>query len=52
MLKLQQYYPATNLPGLASNFSVPVPSTASYNQTVDRIDQNIGDKIRLYVRAH
>jgi len=51
-LKLQQYYPATNLPGLASNYSVPVPSTGNYDQTVDRIDQNIGDKIRLYVRAH
>ena len=44
--------PAPNLPGLASNFSVAVPNTASYNQTVDRIDQNIGDKIRLNVRAH
>jgi hypothetical protein len=51
-LKLQQYYPASNLPGLTSNFSVPVPNTARYNQTVDRIDQNIGDKIRLYARAH
>src|SRR5579872_5479370 len=51
-LKLQQYFPASNLPGLASNLSVPVPSTASYNQTVDRIDQNIGDKVRLYARAH
>jgi hypothetical protein len=51
-LKLQQYYPAPNLPGLASNFAVPVPNTASYNQTVDRIDQNIGDKIRLYARGH
>src|SRR5260370_748957 len=51
-LKLQQYYPAANLPGLTSNFSVPVPNTARYNQTVDRIDQNIGDKIRLYARAH
>ena len=51
-LKLQQYYPASNLPGLQSNFSVPVPNTARYNQTVDRIDQNIGDKIRLYARAH
>ena len=49
--KLQQYYPATNLPGLASNYSVPVPTTISTDQTVDRIDQNIGDKIRLYVRA-
>ncbi len=51
-LKLQQYYLAPNLPGLASNFSVPVPSTQKYDQTVDRIDQNIGEKIRLYVRAH
>ena len=25
--KLQQYYPATNLPGLSSNYSVPVPTT-------------------------
>jgi hypothetical protein len=51
VLKLQQYYPATNLPGLASNYSVPVPTTISTDQTVDRIDQNIGDKIRIYVRA-
>jgi hypothetical protein len=50
--KLQQYYPASNLPGFASNLSVPVPTTISTNQTVDRIDQNIGDRIRLYVRAH
>src|ERR1017187_9600431 len=50
--KLQQYYPAANLPGLSSNYSVPVPTTIGTDQTVDRIDQNIGDKIRLYVRAH
>jgi hypothetical protein len=52
VLKLQQYYPATDLPGFASNYSVPVPLTISTNQTVDRVDQNIGDKIRLYARAH
>jgi hypothetical protein len=52
VLKLQQYYPATNLPGLASNYSVPVPTRISTDQTLDRIDQNIGDKIRIYVRAH
>jgi hypothetical protein len=51
VLKLQQYYPGTNLPGLASNYSVPVPTTINTDQTVDRIDQNIGDKIRLYARA-
>jgi hypothetical protein len=50
-LKLQAYYPATDLPGLASNYSVPVPTTIKTNQTVDRIDQNIGDKVRLYARA-
>jgi hypothetical protein len=50
--KLKQYYPAPNLTGLASNFSVPVPSTNRYNQTVDRIDHNIGNNIRLYARAH
>jgi hypothetical protein len=50
--KLQQYYPASNLPGLTSNYSVPVPTTIGTDQTVDRIDQNIGDKVRLYVRAH
>ena len=51
VMKLQQYFPSPNLPGLASNLSVPVPSTASYNQTIDRIDQNIGQNVRLYVRA-
>jgi hypothetical protein len=50
--KLQQYYPPSNLPGLASNYSVAVPTKITTNQTVDRIDQNIGDKIRIYVRAH
>ena len=49
--KLQQYYPATNLPGLASNYSVPVPTTNGNDHTIDRIDQNIGDRVRLYVRA-
>jgi hypothetical protein len=52
VLKLQQYYPGSNLPGFASNYSVPVPTTIKTDQTVDRIDQNIGDKVRLYVRAH
>lgn len=50
--KLQPYYPAANLPGLTSNYSVPVPTTINTDQTVDRIDQNIGENIRLYARAH
>jgi hypothetical protein len=50
--KLQQYYPASNLAGFSSNYSVPVQTTIKTDQTVDRIDQNLGDKVRLYVRAH
>ncbi|HEY1336358.1 MAG TPA: TonB-dependent receptor [Bryobacteraceae bacterium] len=50
--KLRQYYPDSNLPGLASNLSVPVPTTLKYNQTVDRIDYNLGANVRLYARAH
>jgi hypothetical protein len=50
--KLQPYYPAANLGGLTSNYSVPVQTTIGTDQTLDRIDQNIGDKIRLNVRAH
>lgn len=49
--KLQSYYPATDLPGLASNYSVPVPTDINTDQTVDRIDQNVGEKVRLYARA-
>ncbi len=51
VLKLEQYFPSPNLPGLSNNLSVPVPSKAGYNQTIDRIDQQIGQNVRLYVRA-
>ncbi|MGO9256411.1 MAG: carboxypeptidase regulatory-like domain-containing protein [Bryobacteraceae bacterium] len=54
-LELQKYFPVPNLTGsggYASDLSVPVLTTVSTNQTLDRIDQNIGDKIRLYVRAY
>jgi outer membrane receptor protein involved in Fe transport len=54
-LELQQYFPGPNLPGTggyASDLSVPVLTTVSTNQTLDRIDQNIGDKIRLFARAY
>jgi len=51
-LKLEQYFTGPNLPGLANNLILPVPTATSTNQTVDRIDQNIGDKIRIYARAH
>ena len=54
-LTLKQYFPAPNLTGtggFANNLSVPVATRVSTDQTLDRIDQNIGNKIRLYVRAY
>jgi len=48
--KLQQYYPAPNLPGLTPNYAASVASNNNTDQTVDRIDQNLGDKTRLFFR--
>jgi hypothetical protein len=48
--KLQQYYVAPNLAGLGNNYSTTVPNNNYTDQTVDRIDQNLGDKVRLYFR--
>ena len=51
-LKMIQYYPLPNLGhGLPpNNYSGILANVGSINQTVDRIDQNIGDKVRLYFR--
>ncbi len=49
-LKLQQYYPATNLPGLTNNFATSAANNNTTDQTVDRIDQNLGDKVRVFFR--
>ncbi|HEY1741825.1 MAG TPA: TonB-dependent receptor [Granulicella sp.] len=46
-----QYLTPDNIPNtLANNFSGNVPNTVSMDQTVDRIDHNIGEKIRLFGR--
>lgn len=50
VLKLQQYYPAPNRPGTTSNYTASLANNNNTDQTVDRIDQNIGDKVRLYFR--
>src|SRR5439155_550648 len=49
-LKLLQYYPAPNKPGLASNFQGNSASKDNNDQVLARVDQNVGNKIRLYVR--
>jgi carboxypeptidase family protein/TonB-dependent receptor-like protein len=49
-LKLLEFYPAANRPGTANNLQAPSPNTDHVNQVLTRVDQNIGNKIRLNVR--
>jgi hypothetical protein len=48
--ELQQYYPQPNLPGITNNFSAVVPNENNFDQTIIRIDQNLGEHVRLFVR--
>jgi hypothetical protein len=49
-LKLLDYYPAANLPGLASNLQATRSVTDDADQLLLRGDQNLGNKIRRYAR--
>jgi Carboxypeptidase regulatory-like domain len=49
-LELLQYYPSANLAGTANNFQGPSPATDNVDQVLARVDQNLGNKIRLNVR--
>jgi hypothetical protein len=49
-VKALQYMPLPNLPGITSNLTASYPNNDRYNQTIDRIDQNIGNNIRLFFR--
>jgi hypothetical protein len=49
-LSLLQYYPAANLSGTANNFQGPSANTDDVDQVLARVDQNLGNKIRLNVR--
>jgi hypothetical protein len=49
-VKALQYMPLPNLPGTTSNLTASFPNNDRYNQTIDRIDQNIGNNIRLFFR--
>jgi Carboxypeptidase regulatory-like domain/TonB dependent receptor len=44
------HYPLPNLPGTASNYQGESASTDRTNQLLMRVDQNLGNKIRLNVR--
>jgi hypothetical protein len=45
-----QYMPLPNLGGISRNLESTYPNNDRFNQTIDRLDQNIGDKIRLFFR--
>ncbi len=47
---LLAFYPSPNLPGLSNNLNVPVGNVFNKNATLDRVDYNIGEKIRLFAR--
>ncbi len=47
---LLQYYPEPNRQGTASNFQGNSSSEDNIDQVLARVDQNIGNKVRLYYR--
>ncbi len=47
---LLAYYPHPNLAGTGTNFNGLVGSVFNKNETLDRVDYNIGEKIRLFAR--
>ena len=49
-LELLQYYPDANLPGTANNFQGPSTFNDNVDQFLGRVDQNLGNKVRLSLR--
>ena len=49
-LKALQYMPLPTQAGVTNNYNVNVPSSNDGNQTIDRVDQSIGQKVRLFFR--
>jgi outer membrane receptor protein involved in Fe transport len=50
--KYEAYMVAPNLPGIANNLNTSYPSNLIIKQSIDRIDENIGDKIKLFGRYY
>jgi hypothetical protein len=50
--QLETYMLIPNLSGYENNAQYYFPNDLSISQTLDRIDENIGDKVRLFVRYH
>jgi len=49
-LKLLEFYPATNRSGTANNLQAPSANSDNVDQVLTRVDQNLGDKVRLSLR--
>ncbi len=49
---IEQYIAPPNLPGSTNNLNVNYPANLFIHQTLDRIDENIGEHVRLFVRYH
>jgi hypothetical protein len=49
-LNVLQYFPAANTTGTASNLATTASNEDNIDQFLGRVDQNVGNKIRLYGR--
>src|SRR6185437_14075826 len=50
-VQLQKYYPTPTFANLiTNNYSAVLANNNNTDQTVDRLDQNLGDKTRLFFR--
>jgi len=47
---LLKWFPVANQPGVTNNLSAVYPNNDHFNETIDRLDQNIGDKMRFFFR--
>jgi hypothetical protein len=48
--RLLEYYPETNRSGTSNNVQAPSANTDNVDQVLARVDQNLGNKVRLNVR--
>ncbi|MCA1651767.1 MAG: carboxypeptidase regulatory-like domain-containing protein [Acidobacteria bacterium] len=49
-LKLLEYYPAPTAAGIVNNYQATSANTDDVDQVLARVDQNLGNKVRLYAR--
>ena len=50
--KYETYMVAPNLSGIANNLNNSYPSNLVIKQSIDRIDENIGEKVKLFARYY